>query len=125
MGETVESPLPRAAARSDNLRTVRYLLLASAAALIAQVAITDYGTGTSGVAALWLVIGCVLLWLVYSKHSRVARGFIVVTSMVGAAIYGLGAFSDVTAAALVLAHVGQAAPLLLGPVRHHVSPASR
>ena len=125
MRQTVKSHLPTSAAQGDHLGTVRNLLLLSAAALIAQVGITDYGADTSGAAALWVVIGCVLLWLVHSKRSRVARGLIVVTSMVGAVLYSPEAFSDVTAAALVIAYVGQAAPLMSSPVRHHVSPAAR
>lgn len=119
MKETVESQSTRAPSKSDSPRTVRNLLLLSAAALIAQVAITDYGPGKSGAAGLWLVIGCLLLWLVYVRRSRVARAVVVVTSIVGAVIY---AFGDVTAAVLVLAYVGQAVPLLLSPVRRHVSP---
>jgi hypothetical protein len=124
MKETVESQSPRAPAKGDSPRTVRNLLLLSAAALIAQVAITDYGPGNSGAAGLWLVIGCLLLWLVYVRRSRVARTVVVVTSIIGAVIYAFGAFGDVTAAVLVLAYVGQAVPLLLSPVRRHVSPAS-
>lgn len=111
--------------RGDDLRTVRTLVLVSAAALTAQVAMTDYGPGTSEAAALWLVIGCALLWLVYRHHSRVARGLVVVTSSAGAVVYAFGALDDLTAAALVLASLGQAAPLLLSPVRRHVVPASR
>jgi hypothetical protein len=123
MRAIVELQSRTALLQGDSLLNVRNLLLLSAVALVVQVSITDYGPGESGAAALWLAIGCLMLWLVYRKHSRVARAMVVVSSMVGAVIYAFGFFGDVNAAALVLAYVGQAVPLLLNPVRHHVSPA--
>ena len=70
------------------------------------------------------MLGCLLLGLVYYKRSRAARGLIIVTSLVGAVVYGLGAFGDTRAAFLALAFLAQAAPLMTGQVRRHVQAAA-
>lgn len=109
------------AGQVSDMRRTRGLLGASAVALAAQVAETDYGTNPGEAAAFWFVLGCLLLWLVYRKRSRVARGFIIVTSLGGALGYGLGALSgDVHAAFLSLMFLAQAAPLMTKNIRSHV-----
>ena len=92
----------------------------SAAFLTVQVILTDYGRDNPGAAGLWFAVGWLLLWLVHRKRSRVARGVIVVTALVGAVIYSLGALMSLHAALLAFAHFGQAVPLLMAPVRQHV-----
>jgi hypothetical protein len=106
---------------------VRRLVLLSAAFLVLQVATTDYGAGgeESAVAVSWFVVGVALLWLVHRRRSRVARGFIIVLSMGGAVIYTLVAIEDVRAGLLAVLYLGQALPLLAGPVRQHVRSTSR
>ena len=99
--------------------SVRSLLLLSAACLVVQVAVTDYGAG-SGTGGFWLVVGALLLWLVGRRHSRVARGVIVVSAFVGVVLHGLAVVHDPRAAVVALAFLGQALPLLAGPVRRHV-----
>ena len=103
--------------------SVRWLLLLSALFLAAQVALTDYGAESErAVAVLWFVIGGVLLWVTYRLRSRVAWGFLVVTALLGAFVYALGALESARAGLLAVLYVGQAVPLLTGPVRRHVSP---
>jgi hypothetical protein len=88
--------------------------------LAVQVLLTDYGDGNSTAAGFWFAVGCLLLWVVFRKRSRVARGVIVVTSLAGAIIYGLATLENPHAAVLALAYLGQSVPLLMGPVRRHV-----
>ena len=95
------------------------LLLVSAAFLLVQVALTDYGPGGNA-ALFWLAIGALLLWLVLRRRSRVARGIIVVTALVGAVLHGLAMLDGLDAAPVALAFLGQALPLLASPVRRHV-----
>jgi hypothetical protein len=104
--------------------TPRSLLLVSTAFLTVQVVVTDYGEDNSGAAGLWFAVGCLLLWLVHRKRSRVARGIIVVTALVGAVIYSFGALMSLHAALLAFAHLGQAVPLLMRPVRQRVQTRS-
>ena len=99
---------------------LRTLLLLSAAFLAVQVILTDYGDGHAGAAGLWFVVGCLLLLILYRRRSRVARGVAVVTAFVGAFIHVLAVLQDPPVAWLALTHLGQAVPLLLGPVREHV-----
>ena len=99
---------------------LRSLLLVSAAFLVVQLVLTDYGSSDAGTAVFWGAIGGLLLLLVYRKRSRVARGVIVVAALVGAVIYGLATMQDPQAALLAVAHLGQALPLLTDPVRRHV-----
>ena len=99
---------------------MRSMLLVSAAFLVIQVVLTDHGTGHDGAAVFWMVAGALLLWLVYRRRSRVARGLIVVTALVGAVLYGLATLENPHAPALAVAHLGQAVPLLTSPVRQHV-----
>lgn len=106
-------------------RGARRFVCVSGVALAAQVAMTDYGAGHEGAAGLWFVLGCLLLWLVYRKRSRTARGFVVVTSFVGTVVYGLSALGDARSAFLAFAFLGQAAPLMSGEVRRHVDAADR
>ena len=120
MQETLEdqrTTMPR------GVRRTRDLTLLSATFLVVQVSLTNYGTGYQGAAVTWLLIGLVLLWFVYRKRSRVARGLVIVTSWVGAVVFALTALSwpvDWRAVLLVLAYAGQAVPLMLLPVRRHV-----
>jgi hypothetical protein len=118
---TQSASVDRGRAASDEQPATKRLLLLSGAFLALQVACTDYGSGSGSAAAIgWFAIGTVLLWLVYRRRSRVARGFIVVTSFVGAVIYGLAAIGDARAVLLTVLYLGQALPLLAGPVRQHV-----
>jgi len=112
----------RSAPSADVQRArVRRLLGLSLICLACQVSLTDYGASGSGGAVLWFALGCWLIWMVASRRSSVARGLIVVTSLVGAAIYGAVALgADIHAAMIALAFLGQAVPLLAGPVREHV-----
>ena len=121
VGQAASGPTDRVA-RNPFARwlPLRSLLLVSAAFLIVQLVLTDYGSGHAGAAVFWGAIGALLLLLVYRKRSRVARGVIVVTALVGAVIYGLATVRDPQAALLASAHLGQALPLLTSPVRRHV-----
>jgi 4-hydroxybenzoate polyprenyltransferase len=118
MATEVQSPSVSGSA--DGEFSARSLVRLSGAFLVVQVLATYYGLGNSGAAVLWLVVGCLVLWAVYRKRSRLARGIVVVTSLVGAVIYGLSAVGDAHAAVLAVAYLGQAVPLLLSPVRRHV-----
>jgi hypothetical protein len=109
-----------AAAREADTSAARQRLLASGAFLLLQVALTDYGAEAALGAVFWFAVGAVLLRLVYTRHSRVARGIVVVLALVGAVLYGLAALDSGRAAVLALAYLGQALPLLTDPVRRHV-----
>ena len=100
---------------------LRALLLLSAAFLTVQVVLTDYGDGHAGAAGLWFVVGCLLLLAVYRRRSRVACGVAVVTAFVGAVIYTVATLRNPPAGFLALTYLGQAIPLLLRPVREHVT----
>ena len=104
-----------------DVAVVRRRLLISALFLLVQVAATDYGDqGRAGSGIFWFAVGAGLLWLVHRRRSRVARGVVVVGSLVGAVVYAFGAFYGLHAAVLMVAYVGQALPLLTRPVRQHV-----
>jgi hypothetical protein len=104
---------------------VRWLLLMSGICLLVQTFQTHYGAGHQGEGVFWFLVGALLLWFVYRRSSRVARGLIVVTSLFGAVAYGIQAPGDAHAALVALACLGQALPLLSGPVRRHVQVAGR
>jgi hypothetical protein len=113
------------ATASPPVSGVRRRLLMSGFFLLVQVAATDYGVGAdTGAAVLWFAVGAGLLLLVY-RRSRVARAVVVIGALFGAIIYALGAFENVRAAVLALAYVGQALPLLTGPIRRHVQTRTR
>ena len=123
---SVQSPAPRlnsdatvsdATVRRSSLRA---LLLLSGAFLAVQAFLTDYGDGKSAAAGFWFAVGCLLLWVVFHRRSRVARGVIIVTSFAGAVVYGLATLENPHAAVLALAYLGQSVPLLMGSVRRHV-----
>ena len=100
---------------------VRRLLLLSGTFLLIQVARTDYGeSAAGGAAALWFVVGTALLWLVHRRRSRVARGLVIIGGLMGAVVYAIAATESLHAALLAVAFLGQAVPLLSGPVRRHV-----
>ncbi len=92
--------------------------------LTGQVALTDYGSGHDGQSVFWVVVGVLMLWLVVRRRSRLARSFVVVTSVLGGIIYALvlGSYpgGPLHAAALSALFFGQALPLLTRPVRDHV-----
>lgn len=96
----------------------------SGVALAAQVAATDYGTGHEAAAGSWFVVGLLLLWLVHRRRSRAARGFVIVTSLAGAVLYGVNALGNGRSAFLALAFLAQAAPLMSPQVRQHVRAAA-
>jgi hypothetical protein len=98
---------------------VRSLVLLSAACLSLQVVATDYGMAGGQAAAFWFIVGAGLLWLVYRRRNRVARVLVIVTSLLGALLYSLGAFDSGQAAVLSLAYLGQALPLMSRTVRLH------
>lgn len=124
MGEAIDEQRQSAASAVNGEGATRVLVGVSATALAAQVALTDYGTGQQSAAAIWFVIGCVLRWLVYSRRSRAARGFVIVASLVGAILYGLDALNDTHSAFLAVAFLAQAVPLMTKPVRLHVQSGS-
>jgi hypothetical protein len=107
---------------ADNRPILHSLLLLSGAFSAVQALLSDYGDGNSAAAGFWFAVDCLLLVVVYRKRSRVARGVIIVTALVGAVIYGLASLENEHAAVLALAYLGQAVPLLTGPVRQHVAP---
>jgi hypothetical protein len=118
---TAVQRLPVSASSGDRAR-VRRLLGVSLLFLGAQVSLTDYGASGSGAGVLWFAVGCLLLWMVSSRRSRVARGVVVVTSLFGAVLYGGAALSgDLHAVLIALTFLGQAAPLLTRSVREHVT----
>lgn len=116
-------PSPTASIQAS---AVKRLVMLSGAFLVLQVASTDYGAGAdeSAVSVFWFIIGAVLLWLVYRKRSRVARGFVIVLSMVGAVIYAIVAIGEARGGLLAVLYIGQALPLLSSPVRQHVRRAN-
>jgi hypothetical protein len=124
MGETLEGQRLRKPVGAPGEHATRTLVVVSGVALAAQVATTDYGAGQEAAAGVWFVVGCLLLWLVYSRRSRVARGFIIVTSLAGAVVYGLNALGDGRSAFLALAFLAQAVPLMSRQVRRHVQAAA-
>jgi hypothetical protein len=120
MASVVEGqPQPGRSSVADT-RITRRLVGVSGVALAAQVAMTDYGGADAVAAGLWFVIGCVLLWMLYRRRSRVARAVVIVTSLVGAVVYGVGAPGEARSALLALAYVAQAVPLMSSQVRRHV-----
>lgn len=120
MATTAPAPLRAPTAPADASR-VRHLVLLSGVFLVIQVAGTDYGASAAdGAAVFWFVVGAVLLWFVDRRRSRVARGLVVVSGLMGAVVYALMAFASLHAAVLAVAFLGQALPLLAGPVRRHV-----
>lgn len=121
MSAAPDSPPPRGLPELERTGGVRALLLVSAGCLAVQVALTDHGDETrAGAGRFWLVLGLLLLWLIWRRRSRVARGVVVVTSLAGAVVLGLDAAGSSEAALLAVAYLGQAVPLLSSPVRRHV-----
>jgi len=124
MDTTAAAPLRRPPAPADAGR-VRRLLLLSGIFLLIQVPRTDYGQSAADDAAVvWFLVGAGLLWLVYRRRSRVARGLVIIGGLMGAVVYAIAATESLHAALLALAFLGQAVPLLSGPVRRHVRPRS-
>lgn len=115
------APVPsRPWAEPADTDRARRLVLLSGVFLVVQVAGTDYGQPGPGPAVLWFVVGAVLLWFVHRRRSRVARGIAVVSASTGAVVYALAAVDSRHAGVLAIACLGQALPLLAGPVRRHV-----
>jgi len=120
MTTTAPAPLGSPTAPTDAGR-VRRLVLLSGVFLLIQVARTDYGEpAADGAAVVWFIVGAALLWLVYRRRSRVARGLVVLGGLMGAVVYAIGATESLHAALLALAFFGQALPMMSGPVRRHV-----
>ncbi len=126
MGQTAPLEPPPYLSTADQGARVRWLLLLSGVFLAIQVSETDFGAvpGAQPTGIFWFAAGCFLLWLVYAARSRLARGLVVVTSLGGTLVYGLGALESAHAAILTVAYLGQALPLLAGPVRRHVQSGS-
>lgn len=99
------------------------LIVVSGLFLVLQVSATGYGMSVSGAGGLfWAVVGTILLWFVYRRRSRVARGFIIVLALFGAIVYAIGALDDAWVSAfLAFTFLGQALPLLTPPIRRHVT----
>lgn len=60
----------------------------SGVSLAGQVALTDFG-GSNGPRVFWLLVGVLMLWLVVWRRSRLARVFVVVSSLLGGIMYAL------------------------------------
>ena len=104
---------------------VRGLLLLSLAFLVPQQMLTRYPRGDDG-ATVWLVVGCLLLWLIYRRNSARARAFSVYPAVIGAWIYACQIPREGSSAAvLALLFLGQALPLVARPVREHVRSSPR
>ncbi len=97
-------------------------MLVSLACLVAQQALTVYPGDGSGQQVFWLAVGCLLLWLVYRRRSRVARVVIVFTAMFGAVLFATQWGAGSTPLILSLLYLGQALPLMSRTVRDHVAP---
>jgi hypothetical protein len=122
MGQTAPLVQPPILPTAGQAARVRWLILLSGVFLAVQVSEAEYTAVSGGPPAgvFWFAVGCFLLWLVYGVRSRFARGLVVVTSLFGAVVYGLPVPGDAHAALLAVAFLGQALPLLAGPVRRHV-----
>jgi MYXO-CTERM domain-containing protein len=101
----------------------------SGVCLAGQVALTDFGGGSSGPKVFWLLVGLLMLWLVVRRRSRLARAFVVVSSLLGGIIYALLLLAypggPVHAAVLSALFFGQALPLMTRSVRDHVRRSDR
>lgn len=113
----VEQPTNYSASR------VRAWLWVSGACLVGQVFSTNYGAGSEGQGWFWVLVGGAMLWLVAKRRSGLARAFIVVTSLFGAAIFVAADPTGVHAWTLAALYLGQALPLLTPTVRAHVNSA--
>ena len=107
--------------RASSSSRVRACLLVSGACLAGQVLSTDYGVSANGQGWFWFLVGCAMLWLVAYRRSRLARTFIVVTALIGAALYVGSDPTGSHAWALAALYLGQALPLLTPTVRNHVT----
>ena len=114
---SVEQPTNYSASR------VRAWLWVSGACLVGQVFSTNYGAGSEGQGWFWVLVGGAMLWLVAKRRSGLARAFIVVTSLFGAAIFVAADPTGVHAWTLAALYLGQALPLLTPTVRAHVNSA--
>ncbi len=105
-------------------RPVATYAVVSGLCLAGQVALTDFGGRNDGQRVFWLVVGVLLLWLVVSRRSRLARSFVVVTSLLGGVVYALVLLAypggPLHAAVLSALFFGQALPLMTRPVSEHV-----
>jgi hypothetical protein len=88
-----------------------------------QVFSTNYGAGSEGQGWFWVLVGGAMLWLVAKRHSGLARAFIVVTSLFGAATFIAADPTGVHAWTHAALYLGQALPLLTPTVRAHVHSA--
>ncbi|MCZ2837694.1 hypothetical protein [Modestobacter sp. VKM Ac-2985] len=121
MRAPVQPSTDETAVAAPHREHVRVALGLSALFLALQVVLTDHGhVGAEAAGWSWMVVGCLLLATVYRGHSRVARGVVVVSALVGVVVYGLAALTDPRAALVALSFLGQALPLLTAPVRQHV-----
>jgi peptidoglycan/LPS O-acetylase OafA/YrhL len=110
-------------------RSVAGYAAMSGVSLAGQVALTDFGSGDDGQRVFWLLVGMLLLWLVVRRRSRLARAFVVATSLLGGVIYAVVLLSypggPLHAALLSALFFGQALPLMTRPVREHVHATKR
>jgi peptidoglycan/LPS O-acetylase OafA/YrhL len=110
-------------------RSVAGYAAMSGVSLAGQVALTDFGSGDDGPRVFWLLVGMLLLWLVVRRRSRLARAFVVATSLLGGVIYAVVLLSypggPLHAALLSALFFGQALPLMTRPVREHVHATKR
>ena len=102
---------------------LRVWLWVSGACLVGQVFSTSYGAGSEGQGWFWVLVGGAMLWLVAKRRSGLARAFVVVTSLLGAAIFLAADPTGAHAWTLAALYLGQALPLLTPTVRAHVNGA--
>lgn len=108
------------ATHADDFGRVRVLLLVSVGCLVARWSVSRYVLDSDADGFL-LLVELLLLWLVYSRRSRVARILFVLPALAGAIVFVLVTLAGYPQAGLVaLLLLGEAVPLLLGPVRRHV-----
>lgn len=79
-----------------------------------------YGENLAGLPTFWFLIDFGLLMLVQVRRSRFARGLIITTSVLGAALYLPAVSHHHGSSAMFVAFVIQALALSAPPVRRHV-----
>ncbi len=102
---------------------LRVWLWVSGACLVGQAFFTNYPAGSEGQRWFWILAGVAMLWLVAKRRSRLARAFVVVTSLLGAVVFVASDPTGAHAWTLAALYLGQALPLLTPTVRAHLDSA--